>query len=127
MTEANEFIADLKKLVSDTNVPDYAPAWDEIPQKYQDDFKAWSNEYKQQDWEGAWQRGWDCYNREFVAYVIDRFILTQAGVITSKEAHTYDEDCCGGHPDMVAFPNGCPTCGCKSAWMGNPPFVCDNH
>lgn len=68
--EPAELICDLKTLVHG----EYPPMFKDIPEKYQEDFKSWTGSAKQQQWDGAWQRAWSVYNREYIHDLINTFI-----------------------------------------------------
>lgn len=44
--------------------------WANIPASVQKDFLAWAQEYKQQDWSETPERGWEIYDREYIAFIL---------------------------------------------------------
>lgn len=68
-----EFLKDLKRMICEEGLEYQAP-WSQVPNKYQEEFKAWCAEIKQQSWDDMWERGWDNYCHQFLAYIIDKHI-----------------------------------------------------
>ncbi len=65
-----EFLRDLKLMLNEAGT-EYKAPWSQVPDKYKEDFESWCGEVKQQSWDGIWERGWDNYCLEYLAYLID--------------------------------------------------------
>jgi len=73
-----EFLRDLRLMICEQGIEEYPAPWTQVPKKYQEDFKSWCGEVKQQTWDGIWERGWENYHREYLAYLIDLKLMESA-------------------------------------------------
>ena len=48
-------------------------SWSQVPEKWRQQFKSWVVEYKQQTWDGMWEKAWFNYYPEFLRYLVDVF------------------------------------------------------
>lgn len=67
------FLKDLKLLISEKET-EYPSIWSDIPSKYKKDFKSWVTEYKQQTWDGMWEKAWYNYHIQFIVFLLDEKI-----------------------------------------------------
>ena len=72
MTAADrtQFLLDLRRMLNEDGTEFPAP-WRQVPSAYQEDFKSWVAEYKQQTWDGMWERAWSNYHLEYLRYKVD--------------------------------------------------------
>ena len=68
-----DFLKALQQMINEHNTPFPAP-WKQIPKAYQKDFKSWCIEYKQQTWDGMWEKGWFNYHLEYIRFLINQEI-----------------------------------------------------
>lgn len=52
---------------------EYPAEWNSVPAIYQEDFKTWCQEYKQQEWGDIWHRGWQNYHLEYLRSLLDGY------------------------------------------------------
>ena len=75
--KVEQFLRDLQVMIAekrDNGWMEYLAPWSQVPEKYQDDFLAWSAEVKQQTWPGIEETGWMSYAYEYLADLITKFI-----------------------------------------------------
>lgn len=58
----------------DPEFNEYPSRWADIPTRYKEDFKSWTVEYKQQNWDDNWKRAWEIYQREYIVFILDQKI-----------------------------------------------------
>ncbi len=44
--------------------------WDQVPLFVQKDFLSWARTYQQQDWSVTPERGWEIYDRQYIAFLL---------------------------------------------------------
>ncbi len=76
--DIKKFLQDLKLMITETGT-EFAALWKQVPSEYQEGFKSWVNEYKQQTWDdNSWHRAWNRYGFEYISSVID-YVLEELG------------------------------------------------
>lgn len=73
---SEDLLAALSRMINEDGTPFPAP-WRQVPEKYKKDFKAWVAEYKQQHWDGMWEKGWYNYQFEYLRFKIDAAIVAR--------------------------------------------------
>jgi len=64
--KVTEFLEDLKLMI--------AAEWWQVPENYKIDFENWCNNNPVGDWSGIEDTGWMTLSRDYLAYLIDKFI-----------------------------------------------------
>lgn len=83
-----EFLSDLSKMITDES--GYDVPFKEIPESYQKDFKSWTQEYKQQDWEEEnWGKAWYNYQREYLKFIIGNKIESSCGASMRRKGRLH--------------------------------------
>ena len=65
-----ELLRDLKLMIMEQGT-EYPAPWNQVPVNYQEQFKEWCAEIKQQTWDGMWDAGWSNYHLEFIGHILD--------------------------------------------------------
>jgi len=87
-----DFLRDLKLMISEQGT-EYPAPWAQVPRKYQEDFKSWCGEVKQQTWDGMWEAGWSNYHLEYLAYLIDLKLMEEPSGKTTETQDTIRQIC----------------------------------
>ena len=69
--ERTKFLLDLRRMLNEDGTEFPAP-WSQVPDEYQEDFKSWVGEYKQQIWTDMWEKAWANYQLEYLRYKVER-------------------------------------------------------
>ena len=64
------FLKQLAQMV-DKEGTEYPAPWEQVSNKFKEDFMGWCHEVKKTDWTNQWNIGWSKYHIEYVRYVID--------------------------------------------------------
>ena len=73
-----QFLLDLIEMLAEHGT-EYSAPWKQVPKEYQEEFKSWVAEVKQQTWDGMWEKGWYNYHLEFLVFLIKQKLM-EAGV-----------------------------------------------
>lgn len=88
MLRDRQLLKALQRMINEDGTP-YSAPWKQIPKKYQKDFKSWIAEYKQQSWDGMWEKGWFNYQYEYLRFLIDMRLMEDEkpheGAVVDKE------------------------------------------
>jgi hypothetical protein len=68
-----QFLKALQLMVCEDGT-EYPAPWHQVPEEYQNDFKSWCHEYKQQAWGGMWEKGWFNYRLEYIKFVVGQMV-----------------------------------------------------
>ena len=73
--DVKQLLEDLRGMLVDKDNGEMNAPWEQVPEKYQDDFLNWCSQVKHESWDGIEETGWMIYAHEYLAFLISNSIL----------------------------------------------------
>ena len=72
--DVKQFVEDLKTMLVDKDNTEIPAPWKQVPDAYKENFMDWLQAYKKESWDGIEETGWMIYDREYLAFLITKFL-----------------------------------------------------